>query len=146
MDANHTNKVDGHTGARIEAALVKPKQRMACLPRHFGPLCVLVENAVYDTMGRLCPHYNGAYWDFYELSNGGFFMAPDGVEPYRLTCDGNGYEGDFAPRVAGIGVCAMTFSHLSFRANGAHMAEMYYRLRDFILLQPEAGELLALLD
>lgn len=148
MDANQNNLqgTAGRDGGRIEAALVKPKARLTCLPRHFGPRCVLVENAVFDMMGRLCPRYRGGHWDFYELSNGGFFMAPGGDDAFRLECDGNGYAGDFLPRAAGIAVCAMTYSQLSFWPNGARMAEMYYRLRDFIDLQPEARQLYALLD
>lgn len=145
METNSLATPFGGAG-RIEAVLLNPAQRIGCLPRHFGPLCVLVENAIFDTMGRLCPHYNGSCWDFYELSNGGFFMAPTSLERYRLECDGNGYAGDLAARAAGMGVCAMTFSQLSFWPNGARMAEMYYRLRDFIALQPEARQLFALLD
>lgn len=146
MDAHGTSTALGRSGGQIAAVLLKPQARLACLPRHFGPRYVLVENAVFDMMGRLCPRYTGGYWDFYELSNGGLFMAPAGAEQYRLECDGNGYAGDFTPYVAGIGVCAMTYSQLSFWPNGARMAEMYYRLRDFIELQPEARQLYALLD
>ena len=146
MDAKQMLSGAAGVGGRIEAVLLKPKARLACLPKHFGPRCVVVEHAVYDMMRRLCQRYRGGYWDYYDLSNGGFFMAPSGDEVYRLECDGNGYAGDFAPRAAGIAVCAMTYSHLSFRLDHARMAEMYYRLRDFIGLQPEARELFALLD
>lgn len=145
MDANQLPTVV-RSGGQIEAVLLKPKQRLACLPRHFGPRCTLVENAVYQMMARLHPPYRGDYWDFYELSNGGFFMAPTACDVYRLECDGNGYAGDFSARTAGIAVCAMTYSQLSFWPDGARMAEMFYRLRDFIDLQAEARQLYALLD
>lgn len=133
-------------GGRIEAVLLPPEARLTCLPRHFGAQCIAVENAVYAMMRRLCPLYRGDYWDFYQLSNGGFYMVPTAAERYRLECDGNGFAGEFGANATGMGVCAMAYSQLSFWRGGAHAAEMYYRLRDFIDLQPEARRLYALLD
>jgi hypothetical protein len=30
---------------------------------------------VFDTASQLSPDYNGGYWEFYNLSNGGFYIA-----------------------------------------------------------------------
>ncbi|MFS2140376.1 antirestriction protein [Duganella sp. Dugasp56] len=147
MDANcGTLPMGASHGGRIEAVLLPPEARLTCLPRHFGAQCIAVENAVCDMMRRLCPLYRGDYWEFYQLSNGGFYMAPTAVERYRLECDGNGFAGEFGANATGMGVCAMAYSQLSFWRGGARAAEMYYRLRDFIDLQPEARRLYALLD
>src|ERR1700688_1442010 len=35
-----------------------------------------VEDAVYRVMRDLAQEYRGGYWHFYELSNGGLYMAP----------------------------------------------------------------------
>jgi len=34
------------------------------------------ENLVYLWMKKLCDEYNGGYWTYYKLSNGGYYMAP----------------------------------------------------------------------
>ena len=131
---------------RIEAVQLPPQARMGALPRHFGPLSITVENAVYDVMGRLCAQYHGDYWEFYELSNGGFYMAPVGAAQYRMVCVGNGYEGVLSADAAGLAVCAMAYSQLSFWRDGARMADAYYLLRDYIAQHAERRALLALLD
>jgi Antirestriction protein len=72
-----------------------------------------VHDAVYRWMRRLAPEYSGGYWHFYELSNGGFYMAPE-CEPLLLRVEGNGYEGVMSSAAAGITACPFGFSHLSF--------------------------------
>ncbi len=81
-----------HAHAPIEAQKVADDARIHTLPHHFGRHMLIVEDAVYRWMRRLAPEYSGGYWHFYELSNGGFYMAPD-CEPLLLRVEGNGYEG-----------------------------------------------------
>lgn len=133
-------------GRTIAAVRLCGRQRLNCLPRQFGPWSLAVETMVYDTMRRLCGHYEGGCWDFVALSNGGLYMAPQGAERWYLACAGNGYEGWFASDAAGLAVCAMAYSRLSFERGGARMAEAFYLLRDFIGQHAEARRLLALLD
>jgi hypothetical protein len=79
----------------IAARLVPDPERMGFLPKHFGSRRYLQgENAVYDWMRRLCPDYTGGFWDFVELSNGGFYMRPSKDSTYmHLRVDGNGLIG-----------------------------------------------------
>ena len=35
-----------------------------------------LEPFVYAITGSIADDYDGGYWEFYELSNGGFYMAP----------------------------------------------------------------------
>jgi hypothetical protein len=44
-------------------------------PLHLEPL-------VYATADSLSADYTGGYWNFYALSNGGFYMAPGGNDRY----------------------------------------------------------------
>lgn len=141
-----TTDPNGVTAAAVSALLVAPQARADFLPRHFGADCKAVELAVCHTMRRLCPHYHAGYWHFYDLSNGGALLVPLGWPDYLLECDGNGYSGRLSPLATGIGVCAMAYNHLAFRRDGRQFAEMFYRLREFLAQQPEAGELWALLD
>jgi Antirestriction protein len=69
MNANPTSQ-------KIEAREVSNDERLQMLPRHFGRHLLTVENAVYACMRQLSSRYTGGYWRFFELSNGGFYMAP----------------------------------------------------------------------
>src|SRR5690348_14714857 len=71
------------------------KERLNCLPRHFGRHQLIVEDAVYAFMRHLCAEYDGGFWHYFELSNGGFYMAPDG-EPMEILVPGNGFSGEMS--------------------------------------------------
>ncbi|MDE2388825.1 MAG: antirestriction protein, partial [Betaproteobacteria bacterium] len=49
------------------------------------------EPAVYVLTERLSTDYHGGYWEFYALSNGGFYMAPISHSAFPVVCE-NGYE------------------------------------------------------
>jgi hypothetical protein len=129
----------------IQAHQVPDEARVETLPRHFGRHMLAVESAVYGFMRRLAQDYSGGYWHFYELSNGGFYMAPE-YEPLVLRVEGNGYTGRMSAEAAGITACLFAFSHLSFRVADEVISNHYYQLRDFALEHPEAGAILAAID
>ncbi|MGK5081543.1 antirestriction protein [Janthinobacterium sp. HLX7-2] len=130
----------------ITATLVTSEvERMECLPRVAGFRCVLLENTVYDMLGRMSKDYNGGYWDFFTLSNGGFYMAPQTDSTFRLSCE-NMFEGEVSANTAGIIACAMAYSNLSFMNGGQCFGEAYYLLSAFIFQQSNAGMIRAALD
>lgn len=77
------------------------EERLMFMPKFFGQYWHFVENHTYNWMRKLSPenksqylssaldkieaHYDGGEWDFYELSNGGYFMAPNSREHYRIS-------------------------------------------------------------
>ena len=116
------------------------------LPRHFGQRLLIFEGAVYDFMRRFAADYQGAYWQFYELSNGGFYMAPD-EGPFRLSVDSNGYEGMMSADAAGITVCLFACSHLSFRYSEDNVfGDHFHFLRAFAAEHAEASAIFAAID
>lgn len=130
----------------VVALRVPEDLRLACLPQHFGAQCVVVENWVYDWMGRLCESYDGSYWHYYALSNGGFYMAPDMDGPCALAVSGNGFEGEVSADAAGIISCAMTYSHLSLMLRDSGIAQCYQQLAEFAADHAEARLIFAALD
>jgi hypothetical protein len=50
--------------------------RLGTLPRHFGRHMLTVETRIYSFMARFAKTYSGGFWNFVELSNGGFYMTP----------------------------------------------------------------------
>jgi len=137
---------DQHTP--IQVAIVPEEQRLALPARLFGGHFLTIETTVYAFADRLSPDYHGGYWDFYTLSNGGFYMAPSGTDTYHLNCD-NYFEGDLVANSFGITCCFYTYSNLSFSEDEA-LSELctrhYHWLREAILDHPDGGLILAAAD
>ena len=129
----------------ITAERVPECERLQTLPRHFGRYMILVEDAVYQFTRRLVSEYTGEYWTFYELSNGGFYMAPDS-KPMRVYVDGNGFGNEMSADAIGITVCLFAFSHGSFQYPNSSFARHYHLLREFACSHPEAALIAAAID
>jgi hypothetical protein len=130
----------------VKAYPVPHHARLAALPTHFGRRMMIFENTVYDLMRDHCAEYQGGYWEFYELSNGGFYMAPQ-LGRLMVNVASNGYEGEMSADAAGITACLFACSLLSFRYDGdAAFAQHFHWLRDFALDHPEAEEILRACD
>ena len=131
---------------KVEAYPVSEHARMGTLPRHFGRHMMIVEGRIYDLMGEYCADYSGGFWQFYELSNGGFYMGPT-KDRVRLSIPSNGYAGEMSADAAGITVCLFAFSLLSFEFQQAEVfARHFHWLRDFALGHAESAQIFAAID
>lgn len=103
-----------------------------------------LEPFIYSMTGNLTNEYNGGYWKFYALSNGGFYMAPNSDKQYQVSCD-NGFKGQLSANALGITASLYTYSHLSFSSNEGLAnicAQHYHLLRDYMLEQKEVSLIL----
>lgn len=133
--------------ARIVATRVPDAKRIEFLPRHFGRHMVLVEQTVYAHLSRFSIDYHGGYWNFYDLSNEGCYLAPSGAESYYISVSGNGFEGKLSADAAGITATLFAMNTLTFRFPQLRQhAERYYQLRDFACTRAEAQLILAAID
>lgn len=82
-----------------------------------------------------------AFWGWYELSNGGAFMAPEGpsVEAFVQTPH---YRGRFTIPSAAIVACLHVFNELHFHNQGAEFDRHYRLLRRFVVGLPDAIDIL----
>jgi hypothetical protein len=131
---------------RIQAREIPEGERLQILPRHFGRHMLTVEYAVYSFMRKLSIEYTGGYWSHFELSNGGFYMAPTHGRPFNVSVDTNGFQGQMSADAAGITACLFALSHLSFQIQHESIASHFHHLRDFALDHAEAGVILAAID
>jgi hypothetical protein len=109
---------------------------------------LLLEPTVYGWASRLSPDYSGGYWQFFHVSNGGFCMAPEADHAFRVIAD-NCYEGRLSADAFGIVTCVYSYSHLSFIDNHSMaqvFAQHFHWLRDYLLDQPEAEDILRAID
>ena len=128
---------------------VDDKQRIKHTSDLFGIRFPLnIEPTIFSIAVNIATEYNGAYWDFFSLSNGGFYMAPCSDKAYQVSCD-NGFEGTLSADALGITACLYAYSHLSFTANPAFAdvcSNNYHWLREYMLEHAEANAILSAID
>ncbi len=133
----------------VGRVLVPERHRSVTVAELFGDRYSLqFEPYLYALAGALSPDYCGAFWNFFALSNGGFYQTPDEDRPFGCRCE-NGYEGNMSADTFGITCCLYTYSHLSFAANGEAArvyARQYHLLRAFMFEHAEAPEILHAID
>ena len=132
---------------RIAAVLVGEEDRIMCLPRLFGLARMIeVEAVTYGYMSKLSADYTGAYWHFYTLSNGGFYMAPGDQPQYRLEWDGNGFSGDVSADAAGLIAPLFMLGHMHEKYGEDQFAQLYAWASAYAAQHSEAGPIGAALD
>lgn len=144
-----TPVADNSPGA-ITATIVADEQRILFWPQHFSaiPQWVMLEPRIYVWLDRLCSDYSGGIWQFYTLSNGGAFMAPedDDDEKWRLFNCMNGNGAELSAQATGIAACLLEYSHHACRTECDAMTEHYYRLRDYALAHVECRAIMSIID
>lgn len=136
------------TIAKIAKRAIADNDYQAHITKLFGThFTMSLEPHIFDAARNLSAEYGGGTWDFFALSNGGFFMSPRLCasfnvslafdEPVNMSAEG-----------LGIAACLYAFSRLSF-GTGA-FAELcgrqYYLLRAFMFEHLEAPTILCATD
>jgi hypothetical protein len=135
----------------LTAHLVADGDRLSFLPSFFGPrLMMRGESLVFGWLDTLSEDYNGGFWHFYALTNGGFYMAPATDKRMRLEVNGNGFNGEMSSNAAGIVATLFALGQLAAEVQGCDSGDVlidrYYFLRDFATTHAEAGLILAAID
>lgn len=132
----------------VTRELVPEARRMAVTGKYFGLHWPLqIEPTVYGITERIAQEYKGGYWDFYTLSNGGFYMAPKTDDTFNVCCD-NQYRGSLSADALGITACLYAYSHLSFsdgrfaRVCACH----YHRLREYMFEHESVRDIIQATD
>lgn len=133
----------------ITSQLIAEDQRVNHTAALFGlDFPLKLEPFVFFMADTMCEEYNGGYWEFYALSNGGFYMAPSADKLFRVSCE-NGFDGKLSPDALGIVVCLYAFSHLSFGGPSKFAetcGEQYHLLREYMYGHAEVDAILRAID
>ena len=132
----------------VTRTLVSEDQRLIITEKLFGVHFPLqLEPVIYGITERMAEDYTGGYWDFYSLSNGGFYMAPSEDRIFHVKCQ-NMYEGALSADALGITACLYAYSNLSFSLSGIarEYARHYHLLREYMMDHPEVREILCTTD
>lgn len=133
----------------ITGQLVPENQRMDITAKLFSIQFPLrLEPFIFSITERIAKDYNGGYWNFHKLSNGGFYMAPSADKVFKVSCE-NGFDGDLSADALGITACLYAFSNFSFGSPDEFTetcAQQYYLLREYMFEHAEVASILQAID
>lgn len=133
----------------ITRQLVPDNQRTEITAKLFGiNFPKRIEPFVFAMAEEMGHEYRGGLWQFYSLSNGGLYMAPDFDTKFTVSCE-NGFSGPMSADALGITACLYAYSHLSFSSNQEFAkicAQQYHWLREYMLEHAEVSGILRAID
>ena len=138
----------------VTASLVPEEARLNFLPTYFGEqLMMRAERVVYFCMSKLSEDYKGGLWNFYTLSNGGFYLAPADYGQMRVSVAGNWFKGELSADAAGIVATLFALPQVASVAQGLGLdaqadalIDHYYLLRDFAIAHEESSAIFGAID
>lgn len=135
----------------VTASLVENNQRLTFLPSYFGPhLMIRSESLVYAWLKCLSEDYNGGYWHYYTLTNGGFYLAPNLDGHLRIVIKDNWFSGKMSADAAGIVATLFALGHLAAEYQDTDAADAlidrYHLLREFVNGHAEADSIFDAID
>lgn len=146
---------DGHTessnngtdGEPITATLFPDYERLCFTPQLFGPsLMPSGEFLVIDVHDQMTRRSNSGYWNYYKLSNGGFYMAPEKAELLRIQWPGNGFDDMLTSDASGVVATLFTLNFMLHEFRAKHLETMYWKLEDFARGHPESQKIRRAID
>ena len=131
----------------LTATRVADADRLRVLPQYCGArYMIATENAVYNWMSCLVTGYEVGLWDFYEVSNGTFFMVPCGEKNYNVEFAPNYYSGQMSAEAVGITATLYALNQMANHTAQHHIIELYYALREFAKAHFESAEIMRAID
>lgn len=131
----------------IQATLLPCPIDVGHLPALFGAgVLRVIEPFTLSWMQSLAADYNGSFWSYYSLSNGGFYMAPEKVGKYRVIVHGNYFEDELSADAAGVVASLFALGELAAITEHDRISELYHSLRHFAWEHDESQLILAAID
>jgi Antirestriction protein len=121
----------------INPTLVNESARVDTIHSVFGSYALRFESLTYSWMKRLNKEYDGGYWNYYTLSNNGFYMAPSLDKVVHMSNAENWFEGAVTPDAAGIIASLFAANQLCNQTAIDEHIELYYALREYAKEHPE---------
>jgi len=121
-------------------------ERLDFLPNVIGPRFLQYERLIYTYMDKASKDYHGGFWDYYSLSNGGFYMAYNAEKSLSMSWEDNYFEGVMGADSASIGINLMVQNAFAWEVNAERFTPLYHTLRDFAAQHEEAAFIFRFID
>lgn len=130
----------------IIAHEIPEMNRLNFLPRHLNKAYIKFEMTIYTVMLNFCPDYKGGYWDYFDLSNSGFYMAPLDKRQYRLIIKDNGFDRFLSADASGIVVTTFALNRIIEQTKSNDYLEKKLLLLEFVKQHKESAQIFAAID
>lgn len=130
----------------ITATLCPDEERLDFLPHYCGKHFLQFENSVFAIMQEYATDYNGGYWQFYRLSNGGFYIALEDDKRHQVENPNNYFSGEMSTEALSLGVNLFALNVLTWKTEDQKLVDHYYALRDFASEHAEAAQIMGFID
>lgn len=134
----------------VTATIVADADRLDFFPTYFGKYYMTGENLLYVHANRFVQGYQGGYWNFYTLSNGGFFAALDTDKEQHVVVADNYCSERMSAEATGVVLMLFVLGRLlAARIPGSEadrFIDLYHKLRDFAVGHAEAQAILTAID
>jgi hypothetical protein len=130
----------------LKSNLVPAELRLNFLPHYLGSHFMTGEALVYQWADRLSDDYEGGSWHFFQLSHGGFYMAPALNGPLRVQWPENYCDETIGADAFGVVVTMYALNDLAFRTHDEKIIEHYHALRAFAADHLEASKIFRAID
>ncbi|QBM20936.1 antirestriction protein (plasmid) [Citrobacter arsenatis] len=131
---------------------VEESDRLSFLPYMFGTDFMLAELQVYALAKQWMPEYNGGFWHFIRLPEGGGYMMPDCGRIHMVNGE-NWFDRTVSADAAGIILTSLAITRRCWTHHDCGNAALthLYMLRDtqlwnHIVFHPECNAIYAALD
>ncbi len=129
----------------IKRCLWPTKRRMDFYPTFIPKQAMQFEGMVFRYMEEFCTPYKGGYWDFYALSNGGFYIALKKSGHIQVENTMNYYKGEMSADAACISINLLALCDCA--SNGdMQLIKAFHHLRDYAKIHPESRDILRFID
>jgi hypothetical protein len=134
------------TKPAINAIPVPAHLRAQTLPKRFPGLFLVFEMNVYNYIDKFAKAYTGGYWEFIDLSNGGFYMALQSHKSFHVEVASNSFEGTMSADAASLVANLFTYCHLANQHELDYLIKGFHALRDYASEHLEGRLILSAID
>lgn len=120
--------------------------RLDFLPNAVGSRFLQYEHLTFAFMDKASPDYGSGFWNFYSLSNDGFYMAPEIDGELRVAWEDNYFEGKMSADAAGISISLLAQNYFAWHVNRERFADKYHQLLDYAAQHKEAPTIYRFID
>ena len=130
----------------INASIVPDHLRLGTLPKRFPGLYLVFEVSVFNYMGTFVQSYNGGYWEYVNLSNGGFYMSLKSDESFLVEVTSNDFAETLSADAASLVANLFAYCRLANQHQLDYLIEGFHALRQFALNHPESTLIFSAID
>ncbi len=136
----------------ITKKIIRGKRRGNILPHYIGSKFIIFEQNIYGYTDHFVEGYSGGFWQFYELSNGGFYMSVDCDKEVTFENPDNYFSEIMDADTMSIIINLYVTNHLAFKYHDSNdeaaaiFTRLYLHLLEYAKEQPNASTILRAID